>query len=261
MKTYSGPKALTEYILYQSKHKANKTFLILLVQGILAGMYISIGAIGYLKLAAAVSDPGLGNFLGALVFPMGIIAVLLMQAELYTSDSMVMLAVYTGHTKIKKIIKILVLILIANLIGAIFIALLTGLAGIFDDKTMTLVIEKAVHKVHLPIGKLLASSILCNIIVSTGVCLAYSCREEISKVVVVWIAITVFVLSQSEHVVANMYYLFVAYFNGADITLKGIFYHLSIAAIGNFIGGGIIVSGANYLLAFRDIEKTDKVAE
>lgn len=255
MKTYSGPKALTEYILYQSRHKANKTLLILLIQGILAGIYISIGAIGYLKLAAGIAIPGLGSFLGAVVFPIGIIAVILMQAELFTSDTMVMLAVYTGHTKVKKIFKILFLILLANLIGAIFVAFLTGTAGIFDENTMALVTEKAIHKVHLPIGKLLASSILCNIIVSTGVCLAYSCREEISKVVVLWMAITVFVISQTEHVVANMYYLFVAYFNGAGIHLTEILYHLTVAALGNFIGGGIIVSGANYLLAFRDIEK------
>lgn len=255
MKTYSGPKALTEYILYQSRHKARKSFSILLVQGILAGMYIAIGAIGYLKLAAGLGDPGLGNFLGALVFPAGIIAVLFMQAELFTSDSMVMIAVYAGHTKLTKIIRILFLILIANLIGAIFIAIMTGVAGIFDEKTMALVISKAVHKANMPIGKLLASSIVCNIIVSTGVCLAYSCREEISKVVVVWLAITVFVLTSTEHVVANMYYLFIGYFNGAEITLLEIFYSLGVAAIGNFIGGGILVSGANYLLAFRDIEK------
>jgi formate/nitrite transporter len=261
MKIYSGPKALTEYILYQSRHKANKTFPILLVQGILAGMYISIGAIGYLKLAAGLSDPGLGNFLGALVFPVGIIAILLMQAELYTSDSMVMLAVYTGHTKIIKIIKILILILIANLIGAIIIAWMAGNAGVLDDKTLALVMNKAVHKVHLPLGRLFVSSILCNIIVSTGVCLAYSCREEISKVVVVWLAITVFVLTGTEHVVANMYYLFAAYFGGAEISLSQIFYNLCVAALGNFIGGGIIVSGANYLLAFRDIEKTVQTAE
>ncbi len=255
MSSYSGPKALTEYILYQSRHKANKTFPILLVQGMLAGVYISIGAIGYLKLAAGVSVPGLGNFLGAAVFPIGIIAVLFMQAELFTSDTMVMLAVYSGHTKVKKIFKILFLILIANLIGAVFIALLSKYAGIFDDKALTLIMEKAAHKVHMPFGKLLASSILCNIIVCTGVCLAYSCREEISKIVLIWLSIVVFVLSQTEHVVANMYYLFIAYFSGSDITLTGILYNLSVAALGNFIGGGILVSGANYLLAFRDIER------
>ena len=68
--------------------------------------------------------------------------------------------------------RILLLIFFANLIGAVILALLSGEAGIFDPKTLALVLEKADHKVRLPIGKLLASSILCNIIVSTGVCLA-----------------------------------------------------------------------------------------
>lgn len=254
-KIYSGPKALTEYILYQSKHKANKRLIILLVQGILAGMYISLGAIGYFKLAASTADTGLGSFIGALVFPLGIIAILLMQAELFTSDSMVMVAVYDKRTKFSRTINILVLILIANLIGAIFIALLTHGSGIFNEAVMNLVNVKAEHKVHMPPGQLLISGILCNILVSTSVCLAYSCRETLAKVVVVWLGITVFVLSGTEHVVANMYYLFTAYWGGAEITLTGIFYNLGIVAIGNFIGGGVIVSGVNYLLAYRDIEK------
>lgn len=258
MQIYSGPKALTEYVLYQSKHKANKSFMILLVQGILAGMYIAIGAIGYFKLAASVSDPGLGAFLGAFVFPVGIIGVLFMQAELFTSDTMVMVAVYAKRTKIHKTLGILLLIFTANMIGAIIIALMTKASGIFNETTMAMVIDKALHKAHMPVGQLFVSAILCNIIVCTGVCLAYSCKEEIPKIVLVWLSITVFVLSGTEHVVANMYYLFLAYFGGANLTLLDIFYNLSVSAIGNFIGGGIIVSGINYLLAYKDIEKTPK---
>lgn len=255
MQQTSGPKALTNYILHLSKHKAEKSYFILLVQGILAGIYIAIGAIGYLKLVAATEDPGLGAFLGAFVFPLGIIAVLFMHAELFTSDSMVMTAVYAGRTKLHKILKILFLIIIANLIGSIFIAYLTNASGIFNKEVMELVIEKAAGKVQMPFDKLLVSGILCNIIVCTGVCLAYSCNDEISKTVVLWLAITVFVLTGTEHVVANMYYLFTAYFGGADITLLDILYNLSVSALGNFIGGGVIVSGANYILAYKDIEK------
>ncbi len=258
MTTHSGPKALTEYILYQSKHKANKRFIILLVQGFLAGLYIAIGAIGSLKLSASITDPGIGNFLGALVFPLGIIAIILMQAELYTSDCMVMTAVYAGRTKISKIIRILCLIIASNLIGAIFAAFFTRISGIFDGAVIQLIIDKALHKVHMPIGQLFSSAILCNIIVCTGVCLAYSCKEEITKIVVLWLAIAVFVLSGTEHVVANMYYLFTALFYGAELTAKDIFYNLAVCGVGNYIGGGIIVSGINYLLAYRDIEKEKK---
>lgn len=106
-KNYSGPKALTEYILYQSKHKADKSLGILIVQGILAGMYIAMGSVAYLKLAASTADTGIGVFLGAAVFPIGIIAILLMQAELFTSDTMVMIAVYDGRTRFNTILGIL----------------------------------------------------------------------------------------------------------------------------------------------------------
>lgn len=255
MITHSGPKALTEYVLHQSKHKANKRTIILLVQGFLAGLYISIGAIGSLKLAASITAPGMGNFLGALVFPLGIIAIILMQAELFTSDCMVMTAVFAGRTKINKIIKILCIIFVSNLIGAVFAAYLTKASGIFDGAVTQLAIDKALHKVHMPIGQLLSSAILCNIIVCTGVCLAYSCKEEISRIVVLWLSIAVFIISGSEHVVANMYYLFAALFYGAELTAGKILYHLAVSGIGNFIGGGLIVSGINYLLAYRDIEK------
>lgn len=253
MNSNLGPKALTKYILGQSKIKANKAKSVLLVQGILAGLYVSIGAIGSLKVAAGITSPGLGDFLGAVIFPIGIIAILIMQAELFTSDCMVMVAVYTRRTSIRKIIKILSLILFANMIGAIFAAFMTRTAGIFNDATINLVIDKALGKVSMPIGQLLSSSILCNIIVCTGVCLAYSCKNEVAKIIALWLAITVFVISGTDHVVANIYYLFVALFYGASLTAKGIIYNLLVAAIGNFIGGGIIVSGINYLLAYKDI--------
>ncbi|TCK92693.1 formate/nitrite transporter [Natranaerovirga hydrolytica] len=258
-KGYSGPKALTDYILKQSRNKANKSFMILLVQGILAGMYVSLGAIGYFKIAANTIDPGLGSFLGALVFPLGIIAILLMQAELFTSDSMVMIAVYDKKTKFVKTLRILSLVIFANMIGAMFIAFMTQASGIFNEQVMGMVMEKSIQKVNLPIDQLLISGIMCNILVSTGVCLSYSCKDEIAKIIVVWFAITVFVLTGTEHVVANMYYLFTAYFAGAQISLAQIFYNLSIVAVGNFIGGGIIVSGINYVLAYKNNEKPEPI--
>lgn len=244
-----GPKALTDYILKISKDKENKPLLKMILQGILAGSYIAIGAIGYFKIAGSMDDHNLASFLGALVFPVGIIAVLLMQAELFTSNCLIMTARYEGKIKLHKILKILTIILISNLIGSILIAVLTNVSGIFDGKVMELVIEKAIKKAHMPVGKLFMSSILCNIIVCTGICLAYSCKEEITKIVVLWLAITVFVLSGTEHVVANMYYLFTAYFGGAQITLLEILYNLAVSAVGNFIGGGVLIAGSNYLIA------------
>ncbi len=251
MNTNSGPKALIDYIINQSKLKDNKGFAVLLLQGILAGFYIAIGAIGSLKVAGSISVPGLGDFLGAVVFPLGIIAILVMQAELYTSNCMITTAAYARQIKMKRILKILGLIVIANMLGTIFIAYLTQAAGVFNEATVTMVIEKAIYKVNMPLGQLLVSAILCNIIVCTGICLAYNSKDELTKIITLWLAITVFVLSGTEHVVANMYYLFAALFYGAPLGAKDIIYNLVVSGVGNFIGGGIIVAGINYLLAVK----------
>lgn len=253
MSASSGSKALTDYILDSCKSKAAKRLIVLFVKGILAGIYIAIGAIASLKLSAGVASPGLGDFLGATVFPIGVIAVLIMQAELFTSDCMVMTSAFARQTKIRNAFKFLVLILVANLVGAIFMAFLTRTSGIFNEATAQLVINKALHKVNLPFGTLLSSAVLCNVIVCTGICLGYSCKEEIARIAVLWLSIAVFVLSGTEHVVANMYYLFAALFLGGALPATGILYNLAIAAIGNFIGGGIIIAGLNYLLVRKDV--------
>lgn len=245
MKNTSGHMSLNEKILHLSRDKSNKSLLLLLVQGFLAGIYVSIGTLAYLKVAASTADPGIGAFFGALVFPFGVIAVLIMGAELFTSDCMVMTAVYNRRTKTHKIFKILLIIFIANVIGCIFIAYLTNSAGIFDNGVMEFTADIAIKKVNMPFYMLLVSGILCNIIISTGVCLSYSSKSEMASIAVIWLSMAVFVISGTDNVVANAYYLFTAYFAGADITLIDIIYNLLVSSLGNFIGGGIIVSGAN----------------
>lgn len=255
MQNTSGPKALTDYILHLSKDKSNKSLLFLLVQGMLAGIYISLGAIAYFKISSYIADPGLGSFLGALIFPIGIIMVLIMHAELFTSDCMVMTAVYAGRVKLYRIFKILTLILLFNIIGCIFIAYLTTSSGIFNENTMRLVTDIALKKAYMPFDRLLISAILCNIIVCTGVCLAYSSQNEMARIAALWLAIVLFTVSGTEHVVANAYYLFTAYFGGVGISPSDIIYNLLVSSLGNFIGGGIIVSGANYILAYHSKPK------
>ena len=166
MQQKSGPKALTDYILNLSKDKEGKSQLKLIVQGILAGAYIAIGAIGYFKLAATIADPGLAAFFGALVFPMGIIAILQLQTELFTSGCLIITSFYAGNTWLYKILKILAIVLLGNLMGAVFISVLTN-TSVFLMKRLWDWYLKALIKIHMPLGQLLVGSILCNIIVCT----------------------------------------------------------------------------------------------
>ncbi len=236
------------YIIEASHKKYNKKTSKLFLQGLLAGLYIALGAIGYFKVVGATQDPGLGVFLGAAVFPLGIIAVLAMKAELFTSDTMSLSTFYTGDTGLIKPLRVLTLVFIANFIGAFFIAFLSYAAEIYSPEVLELIAHKADHKVQMPIIQLITSGILCNVIVCTGMCMAYNAKTEIGQFAYAWLAIAVFVLSGTEHVVANMYYLMTAYLTHASISLSQIGYNLLFVMVGNVIGGGIFVAGINILI-------------
>lgn len=245
MKTLSE---VIDYIVAAGKCKTEKNFRALVLQGILAGMFIAIGAIGYFKLVTYTMDPGLGKFLGALIFPTGIIAILLLGSELFTSDCMAILSVYKKSIKLNSFFKMLLTVLGANLVGAIVITLLSTGGGIFSDSMLEVISASAVAKTTMPVSRMFISAILCNIIVCGGVMMAYSAKTDVGKIMAVWFPIAVFVLSGTEHIVANMFYLTMAFVNGADITILGILVSFAVVTLGNFIGGGVVIAGANYYI-------------
>lgn len=254
MKTFNE---IIDYIVAAGKSKTEKNFRAIVIQGILAGMFIAMGAIGYFKLVAYTTDPGLGKFLGALIFPTGIIAILLLGSELYTSDCMSILSVYKKKVKLSSFTKMIITVLSANFVGAVIMVLLSTGAGIFSEHMLEIVFKSAVAKTTMPIGQMFISAILCNIIVCSGVMMAYSAKTLVGKIVAIWFPIAIFVLSGTEHIVANMFYLMMAYVNGASITITGILTSFGVVTIGNFIGGGIIIAGVNYYLD-KDLRVLDQ---
>ena len=255
MKTFSE---IIDYIVDAGKHKTSKKFRALLLQGIFAGMFVSTGALGYFNLVAHTADPGLGKFLGALVFTTGIIGILLLGSELFTSNCMVILSVYKKSIKLSSFMRVLITVLFANFLGGLLMALLSTGAGIFSEQMLQTVIKVAVVKTNMPIGQMFISAILCNIIVCSGVMMSYGANTVTGKIMAIWFPIAVFVLSGTEHIVANFFYLMMALLNGAAITIGGILTNFGIVTLGNFIGGAIIIAGADYLID-KDL-KDSKVA-
>lgn len=238
----------SDYVVEAGKVKIKKNVTTLLFQGFLAGLFIALGAIGYFKVAAHAADPGVGTLLAAAIFPTGIITILMLGVELFTSDNMMIMGVYNKQYSFAKTLRVLFIVWVANLLGSVFAGGLTGLSGIFTPEMIQMISQVAEVKTALPVTQMVFSAILCNIIVCSAVWMAYSMKNVGAKIVTLWFMITVFVLSGTEHIVANMYFLSASYFLGADITLAGIGYNFLFVTIGNFIGGAIIVTGINKII-------------
>lgn len=110
------------YVMEANEAKSQKPLLTILLQAFMAGMYIAFGGLAYYKLAASVALDGLGQFFGAMLFPTGVIAIIITGAELFTSNCANAFGVYAGRSKALRLVRYLVLVLFGNTLGGIFIA-------------------------------------------------------------------------------------------------------------------------------------------
>ncbi len=252
-----SPAEIAEATVEGGYAKTTKPMLSLLLLGILAGGFIAFGAVGSTLMVALVGDTGLGKLAGAAVFPVGLMFVVMAGAELFTGNNLMTIGVMYGKYSIKDMLRNWIPVYIGNFIGSIAVAVLIASTGLFTggigDKAIAIAIGKTSIITNLGLGAVISRAILCNIIVVLAVWLATGTKDMISKIFACWFPIMLFALSGYEHSVANMFFIYVGKFLGAEITQADIWINNLIpVTIGNIIGGGIIVPTFYYLIFLKN---------
>merc|ERR550537_1487326 len=94
----------------------------------------------------------------------------------------------------------------------------------------------AAMKCGLPFGQAVMRGVLCNWLVVMGIWQATAAKDIVGKVFGIWLPISAFVTMGFEHSVANMFFLPMGLFQGAEVTWKMIFMNnLLPVTIGNTI--------------------------
>jgi len=217
-------------------------------------MYIALGFLAYLRVAGTMPAEwgSFSTFLGAAIFPVGLIAVLLGGGELITGNMLsVAVACFLGRIPPRGLAYNWVLVTLGNLAGAVatayFLGHVTGLTeGAFLAKTLAIAAEKT----HHTWVEMFVSAIGCNIFVGLGVWLSYGARDFTGKILAIWFSVTSFVAIGFQHVVANMFIIPAAIFSGAsDVTWLDFLGNCIPVYLGNAAGGAIVL-GLAYFIAY-----------
>lgn len=257
------PKEIPQAIIKGNVGRAKLTTLQLCVLGIFAGAFIAFGAQGALTASQSLAafDPGIAKLVFAAVFPVGLMLVVLCGAELFTGNNLMALAVIDKKCGIKCLLRNWSIVYVANFVGAILIAVAISKTGLASGPLLERVTNLAVYKVGIPVGPIILSAIFCNMIVVLAVWMATAAKDVIGKIFCCWFPIMLFALSGYEHSVANMFFLSLGKFVGAEITWGQIWFNNLIpVTIGNIIGGALIVP-LFYYLAYVKTPKVDTEAE
>ena len=104
----------------------------LFMKAILAGMMIAFGAAGSSVAAHDIANVGLARLVAGVVFPMGLMMVVMTGAELFTGDCLAIMAtVQKKHTALK-LIRMLVVVYLGNLLGSLMLTCIDYVSGQYN---------------------------------------------------------------------------------------------------------------------------------
>lgn len=247
------PKEIAFATINAGCGKTTRSWSSLFLLGILAGVYIAFGAVGAITMLGTIQDPGLARLAAGVVFPVGLMLVVIGGAELFTGNNLMTIGCLHRKYGFSGILRNWSIVYIGNFIGTVFIALIIAQTGLFVGSIGDRAMAIAEMKVDLTIAELISRSILCNIIVVLAVWIGTGARDITGKILACLFPIMLFVISGYEHSIANMFFITVGKFVGAPITWNQIWFNNLIpVTIGNLIGGAIIIPLIYYSVYVRE---------
>lgn len=281
------PQEMATRVEYLGVRKAEMPFLKMFMLAVLAGAFISLGAIfattvgaGSMTIAAAGGEAafttgfpyGFNRLLVGLVFCLGLILVVVGGAELFTGNNLIVMAWANGKVKGRDLLRNWVIVYAGNFVGSIGTVILMFFTKQYTFGANSIgiaALKTGVAKVEFSFLQAVALGVLCNALVCLAVWLTFSARSTIDKIAAIIFPITAFVAAGFEHSVANMYFipyaLFIKYFDPGYISIIGdkvtnldkltvrafVFNNLIPVTIGNIIGGAVLVAAIYWAIFLR----------
>jgi formate/nitrite transporter len=254
---YVSPQELVELGLSAAEKKAELPIRDLLIRSFLAGAILSYAT----SLAFVVSSQGLAPIVGAILFPVGFVMLVLLGLELATGNFALLPAgLAAGRVPFGKVIRNWMWVYFGNLAGSLFYALLFYLAvtnsGAGTSGTLGELFKSAAQKKTLGYMALgvrgwetaFVKGILCNWMVTLGAILAMVSRSTVGKIAAMWLPILTFFAQGYEHSIVNMFVIPTGKFFGASVSLSQWWIWNQIpVTLGNVVSGVLLTGLALYL--------------
>jgi len=254
--------------------KMNLPFHKAALLGLLAGVYIGIGAVLATFVSSDAADYigfGLAKIAAGAVFCVGLILVVVGGAELFTGNNLMFMTVLDRPNLMRPMLSKWATVYVANLVGSVLFAALIFGSGVWKAGGAAMGIQAikiADAKVDMSFAEAFFRGVGCNWLVCLAVWMALASQNVGGKILAIVFPITAFVAIGFEHCVANMYFIPLGIFlkgtelpammteDLAGLTPGGfVFANLLPVTIGKIIGGAILVGMVYWFVLVRGTGK------
>jgi formate/nitrite transporter len=274
--TAREPQEMAQVAAETGAKKTHRTWDRVLVSAFLAGAYISFGALVAITVSSGLDPSTWGTlptlFMGA-AFTLGLVLVLIAGSDLATGNMMLVpLSAMRGKIDAGDVVKNLTLVLLGNLLGALFVAFFLAVqTDVIGDAasqggsllTYERLAQIAEGKTGHTAWETFLRGVGCNWLVCLAVWMSLAAQSVSGKILAIFFPIMAFVAMGFDHVVANMFFIPAAIWAGVpDIGWDDALWNWLLAGAGNLVGAVVFVATSYWYLFLRaQPEKVTPAAE
>jgi formate/nitrite transporter len=248
---YVKPDAIVESMIQAGANKGKLGVRDLLIRGGLSGALLgfatTLALTGTAQTGAAI--------VGALIFPVGFVMIVLLGLELVTGNfAVVPLGVLERKISMGNLCWNWSWVFLGNLLGSLLYAVLFAKtlppSAPLVKSLMTISEAKTLGYAKLGFDGMLAAfikAILCNWMVTLGVVMSFTSQSTIGKIAAMWLPILTFFAQGFEHSVVNMFVIPAGMILGAPVSISDWWLWNQIpVTLGNIFGGFIFTGFVLY---------------
>ncbi len=246
--------------------KARMALVPMIGLGIMAGAFISFGAMNFITAMAQ----GLPRIVASLSFCLGLVLVIVAGAEMFTGNNLIAMAWAQGKVRTREIVRNWAWVYVTNLAGCLAVVALAYLSGILHSVDLGFGVQTlkiAAAKTNMTFSEAFFKGVLCNALVCLAVWLCFAARTVVDRIFCIIFPISAFVNMGFEHCVANMFFIPMGMLAAMDpeiiaaahlapevtanLNIGGFIGNLTAVTLGNIFGGTVLVAGMYYVVYMR----------
>jgi formate/nitrite transporter len=246
--------------------KVHRSWDRVLVSAFLAGAYIAFGGLVAITVSSGLDPSTWGTlptlFTGA-AFTLGLVLVVIAGSDLATGNMLLVpLSAMRGKIGVSDVVRNLTLVLLGNLIGALFVAYFmavqtgvighpnsTGSAALTYERLAQIAVGKATEHTA---WQTFLRGVGCNWLVCLAVWMSLAARSVSGKILAIFFPIMAFVAMGFDHVIANMFFIPAGIWAGVpDLGWGDALWNWLLAGLGNLVGAVLFVATSYWYLFLK----------
>ncbi len=221
------------------------------IRSMMAGMYVGAAIVLILTVGSFLPRETQKLLMGV-CFGGALTIVVFAGSELFTGSNLVLtLGVCARKAAMRDLLSNWLWTWLGNLAGSVLLAGIVIRSGVMSAEPVRGFVLRVVEtKMNLPAEQLFWRAVLANWMVCLGVWMAARIKDETARILMIWWCMFTFITCAYEHSVANMCGLMLGLLlphGEFQISWGGYGYNLTLATLGNIVGGAVFVAGMYWL--------------